>query len=150
MTPDGDTPRPPSPSTILHLVPAPSWAVDPDRPYAPASLAEEGFVHCSPDVATTLAVATAFYAGAPRPLLVLHLDVARLRAEVVLEAPSPAPPPGVRDDVLFPHVRGPLDRDAVTSVGEVEWDGPTAVRIRARGPMLPPGTTVRGPEGRDE
>jgi uncharacterized protein (DUF952 family) len=146
VTPDGDVPRPPSPTTILHLVPAPDWAADPDRPYAPASLATEGFVHCSPDEATTLAVATAFYADAPRPLLVLRLDVTRLQAEVVHEAASPVPPPGVSDDVLFPHVFGPLDRDAVTSVGEVGWEGRVAVRIWEEDPRITSETTVRGSE----
>ncbi len=127
-------------------MPASDWAADPDRPYAPASLAAEGFVHCSPDEATTLAVATAFYADAPRPLLVLRLDVTRLQAEVVHEAASPVPPPGVGDDVLFPHVLGPLDRAAVTSVGEVEWEGRVAVRIWEEDPRITSETTVRGSE----
>lgn len=125
-----------TPASILHLVPEVDWRADPSRPYAPASLAAEGFVHCSPDEATTLAVATAFYAEAPRPLLVLRIDPVRLVADVVHEAPSPVPPPGVGDDVLFPHVFGPLDRTAVTSVGQVEWAGRTALRIREKCPTL--------------
>ncbi len=43
-----------------HVVPAAEWSADPGRAYAPASLAEDGFVHCSPDEATTLAVVDAF------------------------------------------------------------------------------------------
>lgn len=35
---------------------------------------------------------------------------------------APAPPPGVPDSALFPHVFGPLDRGAVTRVLEVRWD----------------------------
>lgn len=138
-----------APAEILHLVPQQDWSADPSRPYAPASLGTEGFVHCSPDVATTLAVATAFYADAPRPLLVLRLDPTRLAAEVVLEAASPAPPPGVRDDVLFPHVLGPLDRDAVTSVGEVEWDGRVAMRVSDIPPRLSDDNTDRATERRN-
>lgn len=135
-------------ATILHVVPAAEWARDADRPYAPASLHTEGFVHCSPDVATTLAVATAFYADAPRPLLALHLDPARLVAEVVLEAPTPTPPPGVADDVLFPHVRGPLDRAAVVRVQEVVFEGRDAVRLEDPRPTLTGDSTDRGSEGR--
>lgn len=107
---------------IYHLVPLPEWNALPDQPYAPASLADEGFVHCSPDEATTLAVANAFYANAPRPLLALVLDEDRLTARLEWERAAPAPPPGVADDVSFPHVFGPLDREAVAEVLEVEWD----------------------------
>ncbi|MGW0610551.1 DUF952 domain-containing protein [Streptomyces sp. NPDC002788] len=107
---------------IYHVVPRTVWNTTPDRPYAPASLAEEGFVHCSPDEATTLAVVNAFYRDAPRPLLVLALDETRLTARVEREAAAPAPPPGVTGGTLFPHVFGPLDRDAVHHVLEVRWD----------------------------
>ncbi|MFI6034152.1 DUF952 domain-containing protein [Streptomyces sp. NPDC051315] len=107
---------------IYHVVPKADWDARPDRPYAPASLDEDGFVHCSPDEATTLAVVNAFYRAAPRPLLALVLDEERLRARCAWEAAEPAPPPGVPDGTLFPHVFGPLDRDAVTRVLEVRWD----------------------------
>ncbi|MFF5518727.1 DUF952 domain-containing protein [Streptomyces coeruleorubidus] len=107
---------------IYHSIPLTDWHAAPDRPYAPASLAEEGFVHCSPDEPTTLAVVNAFYRDAPRPLLVLALDEARLTARVEWEAADPAPPPGVGEGTLFPHVYGPLDRDAVDHVLEVRWD----------------------------
>jgi hypothetical protein len=33
---------------IFHVVALDGWLAIPDRPYAPASLAEEGFVRCSP------------------------------------------------------------------------------------------------------
>lgn len=137
------------PGVILHLVPASAWAVDQAAPYAPASLESEGFVHCSPDVATTLAVATAFYADAPRPVLALLLEESRLSAPVVREAASPAPPPGVGEDVLFPHVRGPLDRDGVVEVRQVVWDGSRAIGLEAR-PAVIMGGKVRGLDGRDE
>src|SRR5262249_5183364 len=47
-------------SMIYHVVPLDDWLALPDRPYSPASLADDGFVHCSPDEATTLAVASVF------------------------------------------------------------------------------------------
>lgn len=107
---------------IYHVVPRTAWTAESGRAYAPASLAEEGFVHCSPDEATTLAVVNAFYRDAAGPLLVLALDETRLTARVEWEAAAPAPPPGVSGDTLFPHVFGPLDRDAVDHVLEVRWD----------------------------
>ncbi|MFF3910772.1 DUF952 domain-containing protein [Streptomyces sp. NPDC001848] len=107
---------------IYHVVPLTDWNAAPDRPYAPASLAEDGFVHCSPDEETTLAVVNAFYRGAPRPLLALLLDENRLTARCEWEQAVPTPPPGVAEGTLFPHVFGPVDRDAVTRILEVEWD----------------------------
>ncbi|MFF7178481.1 DUF952 domain-containing protein [Streptomyces sp. NPDC008121] len=108
---------------IYHVVPHPEWAASPDAPYAPASLAEEGFVHCSPDEATTLAVVNAFYRSAPRPLLVLVLDESRLTARTEWEEAVPAPPPGVAEGTRFPHVFGPVDRDAVARILHITWDG---------------------------
>ncbi|USQ82442.1 DUF952 domain-containing protein [Streptomyces phaeoluteigriseus] len=107
---------------IYHLVPKAEWDARPDLPYAPASLGEDGFVHCSPDEETTLAIADAFYRTAPRPLLAVLLDESRLTARCEWETAAPAPPPGVPGSVLFPHVFGPLDRSAVTRVLEVHWD----------------------------
>ncbi|MCX4903920.1 DUF952 domain-containing protein [Streptomyces sp. NBC_00878] len=107
---------------IYHAVPLGDWTTDPDQPYAPASLAEDGFVHCSPDEKTTLAVVNAFYRDAPRPLLALLLDENRLTARCIREAADPSPPPGVDDGVLFPHVFGPINRDAVERVLEIQWD----------------------------
>ncbi|KFF94915.1 hypothetical protein IQ62_44780 [Streptomyces scabiei] len=107
---------------IYHVVSLDAWHARPGRPYTPASLPEDGFVHCSPDEATTLAVVNAFYRDAPKPLHVLVLDEERLDARVEFEAAAPAPPPGVGADVLFPHVFGPIDRDAVVRVLEIRWD----------------------------
>ncbi|MFF7851619.1 DUF952 domain-containing protein [Streptomyces sp. NPDC090109] len=107
---------------IYHVVPLATWSARPERPYAPASLAEEGFVHCAPDEPTALAVVNAFYRDSPRPLLALVLDEDRLSSGTEWEAAVPTPPPGVPDGTLFPHVYGPLDRDAVVRVLEITWD----------------------------
>ncbi|MGX1131955.1 uncharacterized protein (DUF952 family) [Streptomyces glaucescens] len=121
---------------IHHIVPAAAWTADPERPYAPETLAEEGFVHCSPDEQVTLAIADAFYRAAPRPLLVLHIDETRLTAECVWEEAAPAPPPGVPEGTRFPHVYGPIAREAVVRVQEVVWepeDGGRATGLRDPG-----------------
>lgn len=119
---------------IYHVVPSAVWTTATGPTYAPDSLAGEGFVHCSPDEATTLAVVNAFYRDAPGPLLVLALDEARLTARVEWEAAAPAPPPGVSGETLFPHVFGPLDRDAVDHVLEVRFDeGGRASELRRAG-----------------
>ncbi|MFF5937457.1 DUF952 domain-containing protein [Streptomyces sp. NPDC012508] len=98
---------------LLHVVPLDEWSADPDRPYAPPSLASEGFVHCSPDETAALTVADAHYLGVPGPLLVLVIDETRLSSEVRWEG---------SEDVLFPHVYGAIERAAVTAVWEVRRD----------------------------
>ncbi|MEU1377022.1 DUF952 domain-containing protein [Streptomyces triculaminicus] len=107
---------------IFHVVPLDDWLAVPDRPYSPASLGEEGFVHCSPDEATTLAVATAYYRDVPGPLMVLLIDEHKLDVMVRWEAADPAPPPGVAPGTLFPHVFGRITRDAVEGMMEIQRD----------------------------
>jgi uncharacterized protein (DUF952 family) len=103
--------------TILHLVSADAWeaAADDDR-YAPPSLTAEGFIHCTGDAETLLAVANALYRDAVGEMLVLEIDEQQLSAEVRWEPATPAPPPAVGYDVQFPHVYGPIDRSAVVGV----------------------------------
>ncbi|MEV5973310.1 DUF952 domain-containing protein [Streptomyces sp. NPDC051921] len=98
---------------LLHVVPLAEWSADPELPYAPASLAAEGFVHCSPDGPAALAIADGHYRDVPGPLLVLVIDEARLSGEVRWEGSQ---------DQLFPHVYGPIERVAVTAVLEVRRD----------------------------
>ncbi|MFF2304795.1 DUF952 domain-containing protein [Streptomyces sp. NPDC058128] len=98
---------------LLHVVPLADWSAAPDAPYAPASLAAEGFVHCSPDEAAALVIADTRYRDVPGPLLVLVIDEERLAGEVRWEGSG---------GTLFPHVYGPVERDAVASVLEVRRD----------------------------
>ncbi|MER0246148.1 DUF952 domain-containing protein [Streptomyces sp. HSW2009] len=107
---------------IFHVVPLDDWLTAPDRPYAPSSLADDGFVHCSPDEATTLAVATAYFRDTVGPLMVLLIDEEKLDPMVRWEAADPEPPPGVPDTTRFPHVYGHVNRGAVAGMMEVERD----------------------------
>ncbi|PNG16445.1 DUF952 domain-containing protein [Streptomyces cahuitamycinicus] len=59
---------------IYHVVPSTVWAGATGRTYAPDSLADEGFVHCSPDEATTVAVVNAFYRDAVDHVLEVRFD----------------------------------------------------------------------------
>ncbi|MEU1626640.1 DUF952 domain-containing protein [Streptomyces sp. NPDC020096] len=107
---------------IFHVVTLDDWLRVPERPYAPPSLAEDGFVHCSPDESTALAVADAFYRDAVGPLMVLLIDEDALDSPVRWEPAEPAPPPGAAASVLFPHVYGRINRTAVAGMLEVERD----------------------------
>lgn len=100
---------------LLHLVPLSDYRRAHDR-ITPPTLETEGFVHCSPDLPTTLAVANARFVGTEEPMVAVELDTAALSAPVRWEAPDPAPPEGVAADVLFPHVYGALELSAVSRV----------------------------------
>jgi uncharacterized protein (DUF952 family) len=101
----------------LHLVPAArwdAWRADPDpaAPYTPAGFDADGFVHCTDGDAEMLAVANRFYAGDPNPFVVLDLDLALVGSPWRYDDPGSP----------YPHVYGPLRRDAVRGVRPVLRD----------------------------
>ena len=110
---------------ILHLMPRPAWEQWRDAgSYEPPSLASEGFVHCTGNDDLMLAVANRFYSGEPGEVVVVTLDEGRLTREVRWEAP--AHPDGTAptdNEPLFPHVYGPLDREAVVRVRRLVRSG---------------------------
>jgi predicted cupin superfamily sugar epimerase/uncharacterized protein (DUF952 family) len=96
---------------VLHLLTLDEWeaTLAAGRAWAPPSLATEGFVHCSPDEATALAVANALYADETRPMVALVVPLAGLDDRLVWEEAEPAPPPGVSPATEFPHLYGPVE-----------------------------------------
>jgi uncharacterized protein (DUF952 family) len=92
--------------TIYHLVLRRVWEENPEQPYRAESLAGEGFIHCSfaEQVASS---ANRFYADAD-DLLLLHIDAQRLS--------NPLREEGSGSGELFPHIYGPLNRDAVVKI----------------------------------
>lgn len=101
-------------SLVLHLTELSRWSAGGD--IEAASLNTEGYLHASPDEATLLAVANAFFSDPAEPLVVLVVDTDLVGSEVRWESAAPAPPPGVGSDVRFPHIYGPVPRRSVTSV----------------------------------
>jgi hypothetical protein len=102
---------------ILHLMCLDDWRAWRDgASYQPASLGTEGFVHCTGSDVQLLEVANRFYDHVDA-LVAVTLDPEQLTQEVRWE--PPAHPDGSTpesDAPLFPHVYGPLDRNAVTGV----------------------------------
>ena len=133
-------------SIAYHLVPAAAWEAAPTgEAFRPASLATEGFVHLTHEMADLVEVADAFYRGAPGPHIVLTIALGRLTA-----------PWRYDGDERYPHVYGPLDRTAVTEVRPIARDPAGAFlpieRPDERRPPNMPGQTppglVRMPSGR--
>jgi uncharacterized protein (DUF952 family) len=92
---------------LYHLVSQDYFDGQPaDEPYAPASLFEEGFIHLSATPAQVTWVANRFYAGVV-DLVVLLIDETLLAAPVQWDETP---------DGSFPHLYGPLDREAVVDI----------------------------------
>jgi uncharacterized protein (DUF952 family) len=105
---------------IYHITSRKIWREAQQRgDYQVESLATEGFIHCSTNT-QVLPVAEKYYPR-QRNLLVLKIDPARLTAELRWEPPAEgAPPPGVPEGELFPHVYGPINLDAIVQVFDLE------------------------------
>jgi uncharacterized protein (DUF952 family) len=114
------------PDPIYHLVPLSELVAGlAYQSYTPARFREDGFVHCSAGRATTLAVATDYFARIGEPLLLLELDTTRLTHELRFEAPAPIPGGGrkhLEQEVTFPHLYGPVDRAAITGAAVLDRD----------------------------
>ena len=92
-------------TTLLHLARLLDWEEGKRAGrYAPASLADEGFVHCS--LPHQLCGAANRHLSGAQDLVVLSIDAARLDSEVKLEDTTGG-------GELFPHVYGPISPDAV-------------------------------------
>ncbi len=116
-----------APQVIYHLTPGSELRAGcTSDAYAPARLPEDGFVHCSGSVDVTLAVASDYFANLSEPLFILEIDPKELGAELRFEAPAPIPGGGrqhLEDTEKFPHVYGPIEREAIRAVGRLENDG---------------------------
>lgn len=90
-----------------HLVPADDWAAtDRTRPYEAASLAIEGFIHCTDGDRELLRTADRHYRDDARPFVVLTVDL-----DLVSAPWSAADPAGI-----YPHIFGPIDQAAIVAV----------------------------------
>lgn len=93
---------------ILHICSRPDWErAQQEGEYAAASLAVEGFIHCSTP-AQVVKTANRFYLGQP-DLVLLVIAPGHVAAKIQYEA---------ADADLFPHVYGPINLDAVIAARE--------------------------------
>ena len=133
---------------IWHLLPLPRWQSAGSGTFVPGTGDGAPFVHVSPDEAVALAVANDRFADAAEPMVALALDESRLSAPVRREPADPAPPPGVAAGTLFPHVYGPIERDAVAEVRYARRD-PSGryISLEARPPTADALGLIPHPEG---
>ena len=104
-------------TTILHITRQQDWqAALNSGAYQAPSLAKDGFIHCSTD-GQVLRVANSFYRD-QTDLVLRVIDTDKLTAPLKFEAPI-NPQTGQLEagtDMLFPHVYGAINLDAVTKV----------------------------------
>jgi uncharacterized protein (DUF952 family) len=95
----------------FHLVPDEFWTgSDPTVPYEAASLAAEGFIHCTDGVAALGVTFDRYYAHDGRPFLALTVDLDAI--DVPWRYDVPGSP--------YPHIYGPIRREAVVRASRVE------------------------------
>lgn len=98
---------------IFHLTPKQYFdALDEDSDFMPAEFEADGFIHCTGSRAKMLEVANRYYKDVPGEFLLLVINEEAVIAEVVWEDGSPPDPDGTQ----FPHIYGPLNRDAIEDI----------------------------------
>ena len=91
----------------FHLVPAAIWdAADTATAYEDASLAREGFIHCTDGVDALGATFDRYFLADPRPFVALTVDLDAL--DVPWRYDVPGSP--------YPHIYGPIRRGAISAV----------------------------------
>lgn len=96
---------------IYHIVAADYYnSLPADQPYLPPRFAQEGFIHCTRGEDRVLLVANTLYRKTPGRFLLLVIDERRVQAEIRNE---------IVGEILFPHIYGPLNRDAIVRVQEM-------------------------------
>ncbi len=107
---------------ILHITTRGEWqAAQKDGQYIAPSLSAQGFIHCSTP-SQAVPVAEKFYKDQPG-LVLLVIDPQKLASNLKWEPPSDgAPPAGVPENNLFPHVYGSINLQAVVQAVKFEKD----------------------------
>lgn len=116
---------------IYHLTSRQAWREAQQRgEYRAESLESEGFIHSSTET-QILPVAEKFYKG-QQGLLLLAINPTLLTSELKWEPPSGgAPPPGVSEGELFPHIYGPINLDAIVNVYDLESSSDGSYKLPA-------------------
>ena len=99
--------------TTFHLTPREWWNASERRePLGAPSLADEGFIHCTTGAAEMVATANRHYRDDPRPFVILTIDLDLLSCPWRMDDPSG----------IYPHIYGPIDREAIVSVADAPRD----------------------------
>jgi uncharacterized protein (DUF952 family) len=99
---------------IYHILPREDWqTAQREGIYAPVSLGTGGFIHCS-KVDQVTHVANSYFEGRD-DLLLLGISSDKVNVEIRYEDL-------LGEGMLFPHIYGPLNLDAVVNVSKLKKD----------------------------
>jgi uncharacterized protein (DUF952 family) len=100
---------------IYHFITAPNLAQYlSDTALRVPSLDSEGFIHCS-TLSQVIGVAN-FLEPYSEEMQLLEIDEAKVRPEIKYED-------AMNNGVLYPHIYGPLNCDAIVAEYHLDWDG---------------------------
>jgi len=89
------------------MLPVAEWQqLAPEAPYVAATLATEGFIHCTGEPALLVEVANRFYRHLAGEFIILSIATAKVQAELRWEE---------ADGHLFPHLYGAIERAAIVA-----------------------------------
>jgi uncharacterized protein (DUF952 family) len=95
------------PPYTYHLVAAAYYlACDNKAPYVPADFANDGFIHCTDGADNLAATANRYYRDDLRMYVALVIDTSLVTSEIRYEDEAG----------IYPHIYGPLNRDAIVAV----------------------------------
>jgi uncharacterized protein (DUF952 family) len=84
------------------------------------SLESEGFIHCS--ILEQVVDVANFLAPYDEAMQLLEIDEGKVKPEIRYED-------AMQNGRLFPHIYGPLNRDAIIAIHKLEWDGEEGYRL---------------------
>jgi uncharacterized protein (DUF952 family) len=85
-------------------------SLDPGKPYVPEPFDREGFIHTTEGREAVSITLTRYYKASAEPWVVLYIDQDRVTSPIRYDDPAE----------VFPHIYGPLNRDAIVAVKAIE------------------------------
>lgn len=99
----------------FHMVPVEYYEAQPaDQDYQPEPVraGRENFIHCTDGAQNLADTGNRFYTADTRDFIALVIDKGRVVAPVIYEDPNR----------IFPHIYGPLNRDAIVEIKPLPRD----------------------------
>ena len=84
-------------------------SLDPSKPYVPRDYGKDGFIHTTEGREALAITLTTFYKQNREPYVVLYIDKDRVSAPIRYDDAAE----------VFPHIYGPLNRDAIVRVVDI-------------------------------
>jgi uncharacterized protein (DUF952 family) len=96
-----------------HMVPKSYFeSLDPSADYLPAEFGKDGFIHCTDGEYIVSAIAFNIFRHLDDELLILFIDKEMVISNIRYDDP----------DKLFPHIYGPLNRNAIRKTSQMIRD----------------------------